>query len=520
MASDGPPLPSPTPQLASVTFGTPVTVNKNTFQAVVVRVAAREDLPEALGRIKRLPRFRRFQSFPCAVRVRYSPTANSSAPGINNESNPASPEEGQDRILSPKPILRPQPPSDGGDPVFESWEDDAQPGVGDRLLHLLQRWQVENVLLVVARRDSSLCQRLLGAELFRLALEAAKLSLEQYYLDSIKPSEAAKLELLENPAPVSSQPQVAPQAPAVCVMDSDTVPSWPKQHQPTSDGGGRKGAKQGRINHFMHRYSSPRSVHKADPLSPSSPSNNDAAAPVTVDSELAVDGSGTTGGIDWLDISRDEWLQLRSIRVPVKELHYLFMCLVVLLDAPPEQRAARKAAPTPKMQEEFTPSDFSWLRCREILHHSASWSPRLRELRGAMLAKSQASALRAIFQEPAFTSDSFVRISIASAKIFAWLQRLLDEYDEKGLGLLPNQQPDELPVVVDAGVAKTEPSTKSPRAKKQQPDGGNGSSKPHDDGVAQSSEFEGLLTLTRAFKPKIVDRGRLFGSNHNLSGSR
>ncbi|TYZ68592.1 hypothetical protein PybrP1_010080 [[Pythium] brassicae (nom. inval.)] len=52
----------------------------------------------------------------------------------------------------------------------ETWEDDGESGVGDHLLHL-QCWQVENVALIVARQDDSLCGRLIGAELFKLALQ-------------------------------------------------------------------------------------------------------------------------------------------------------------------------------------------------------------------------------------------------------------------------------------------------------------------------------------------------------------
>lgn len=492
---------------AGMTIGPTLSINKNTFVAVVVRVAACQQLSEAFDRVKSLPRLRHFQSFPCAARVCSSNNANGSTPAIHPEDSRESTTAG---FLAPKPALWPMPaPSNPSEIVYESWEDDQQLGAGDRLLHLLQRWQVENILLVVARCDSSLSRRLIGPEVYKLVLEAAKLALENYYLESMKPSEAAKLELLENSMPNATP--VQPQ-PTVCVMDTDTIPSWPKHHQPTSDGGGRKGVKQGRINHFMHRRESPRHAQSAL-KSPQSPSNNDVAtASSPTNCDLAVDGSGSSSGIEWLGISRDEWLQLRAIRVPVKELHYLFMCLVVLLEAPPELKASKKAAPTPKMQEEFIPSDFSWQRCREILHQSTTWGPRLHLLRGSTLAKSQVTAIRAIFQEPSFTSEAFVRVSIASAKIFAWLQRLLDQYDEKDLGIIPNQQAEESVTVISTNPAvETPPSPgrKSPVMKKPSPPD------------AKIGEFDGLLSLSRPPKtPKIVDRGRLFGNSHSLSGSR
>ncbi|KAH7467183.1 uncharacterized protein KRP23_11507 [Phytophthora ramorum] len=278
--------------------------------------------------------------------------------------------------------------------------------------------------------DSSLSGRLLGgAELYRLATEAAKLVLEQHYLDSV--AEAAKISVEVAAAEAAASPskqnqeRVQQVVPATCVMSSDTVPTWPKHHQPTSDGGGRKGAKQGRVNHFRHREMA------------AAERNQEAERAEKIESITSVISAKSTGSLEWLGISREEWRKLRSIRVPVRELHYLFMCLVVLLEPPIEQRDARKSKPTLKQHEQFVPSDFSWAHCRQVLHKASEWSHRLRAVRGSTLAPSQATALRAILQEPTFTESAFVRIAGgAGTKIFAWLQRLLDEYDERDLGLL------------------------------------------------------------------------------------
>ncbi|RLN68406.1 hypothetical protein BBJ29_007042 [Phytophthora kernoviae] len=416
------------------------------------------------------PRLRKFQEFPRASRVRIL---------TSNGSNPS------DSKLA------------------EESEDSTLIGVGDRLLYLLQRWQVTNVVVVVAHRDASLSARLLGgAELYKLATEAAKLALEQHYLDSVAEAakvaaEVAAVEKVNASEPEQQQQQHLQQViPATCVMSSNTVPTWPKDHHPTSDGGGRKGIKQGRINHFRYREAT------------DAEKNQEVEQPERILSENVVKLT-SGGGLEWLGISREEWRKLRSIRVPVRELHYLFMCLVVLLEPPIEQRGdGRKTKPTPKQQEQFLPSDFSWAHCRQVLHKSSEWSHRLRAVRGGTLAPSQSTALRAIFQEPTFTESAFVRIAGgAGAKVFTWLQRLLDEYDEKDLGMLRIDMP-------------------APSASAVEDDGEPNHQQEHEVVKHEQTEEKGspelraLRNVSKGLKSpsrkpfKIVDPGRLFGRHH------
>ncbi|KAG1709328.1 hypothetical protein DVH05_019970 [Phytophthora capsici] len=462
------------------TLGPQLLLKKNTFQGLVIPVAPLQQphdvsviVSEALAK---QPRLRKFQEFPRASRLRTASSKNNSESAVE---------------------------------LVEECDDSTLIGVGDRLLYLLQRWQVANAVLVVAHHDSSLSGRLLGgAELFKLATEAAKLVLEQHYLDSV--AEAAKLsaELIEAEAAIVSAIQQRQERsqqviPATCVMSSDTVPTWPKHHQPTSDGGGRKGVKQSRINHFQHRETA-----VAD-------RNQEVERAETILSKgvTSILSAKSTGNLEWLGISRDEWRKLRSIRVPVKELHYLFMCLVVLLETAIEQRDARKSKPTPKMQEQFAPSDFSWAHCRQVLHKSSEWSHRLRSVRGSTIAPSQAAALRAIFQEPTFTESAFVRIAGgAGTKIFSWLQKLLDEYDERDLGLLridilseTTSQPAVSPVFVEV---------KEDIAEQQETRG-----ELKHAGEQASPELRALQNVAKSPSPsrkqlKIVDPGRLFGKHH------
>lgn len=509
-------------------------MKKNTFQGLVMQLPDLSQVPQLLPNMKQVPRLRKFQCFPHALRIRQAATLSSNG-NSGSDGDPEAAEELQ-RTKTQCPCVSEDPG------LFESWEDDGEMGVGDRLLHLLQRWQVENVVLLVARQDDSLCGRLIGAELFKLMIEAAKLALEQYYMENAKPSDAAKMELMAT-APTCTpggpyQPLSArrrededgthlhhqqQQHAAVCLMTSDTIPSWPVNHQATPDGGGRKGVRQGRINHFLNRKTT---TNGSKPTKPKETQANNTALSVGMNQEDSQQELGDTsditrasGGIEWLKISRDELLKLKSIRVPVKELHFLFMCLVILLEKPHER--VIKAKPTQKMHEEFTPANFSWLKCREILHQSHDWSGRLRDLHGSKLVKSQVTALRAIFQEPSFSEDAFIRISVASVKIFSWLQRLLDEYDEMELGLRDHTSPQVPlpgldPPVLHASVSSSPP--KSPRPKQKlhprPPPPSSSSPVSHDkDEQLLTKEFHGLIGS--AAKPsvmKIVDRGRLFSN--------
>ncbi|DAZ99885.1 TPA: hypothetical protein N0F65_008628 [Lagenidium giganteum] len=475
-----------------VTLGPQLKLKKNIFHGIVVHLNDARKMPAMLASIRAMPRMRHVQTFPHALRVR-------------GQQDSGAPEEEETR--SARKYLRPTEDK----AVYEDWEDDGEAGVGDRLLHLLQRWQVENVVLLIARQDDSLSGRLIGPEVFKLMAESGKLALEEYYMDNAKPSDAAKLELLESTAGTSLTitPRDQHPTPAVCLMTSETVPSWPANHHPTSDGGGRKVAKRGRINHFLHKavqeQDKKASAQARSTLSVTA--NQDAMEMLALDDDL----HHQQGGVDWLGITKDEWNKLRGIRVPVKELHYLFMCLIILLDTPKEK--APKSRPVAKHEETYTPPSFSWVKCREILHRTPDWHDKLRQLRGATLTKDQVAALRSIFQEPNFTEAAFVRISVASVKIYTWLQRLLDEFDENELGL--NVQASPAPVEL---VTVSSPRVVSPRlSPKKQP------LQPHpppqdkhensEDG-SLSHELNSLVLRheTKPKGPRIVDRGRLFGN--------
>lgn len=473
----------------TVALGATLSAKKNVFQGLVMHVSEPESVAVVLKRLKAMPKLRKFEFFPRAWRVHAAATR------LNQ-----TPLDGASDSLK----------RDGEDTnVTEGCVDDQQISVGDRLLHLLQRWQVENILLVVARMDGSLSGRLIGPELYPLVMESAKLALEQYYFENSKPTEAAKLALLNppndgatlcDPVPGLKQQQQEVLHPAVCLLTSETVKTWPRKHQATSDGSGRKGDKQGRVNHFLH--AGPKKESEATRM----PNQDDLVVAGNVDVVHA------TSGVDWLSISRDEWLKLKSIRVPVKELHYLFMCLVILLEKPPEKII--KAKPKPKQFEEFTPSNFSWTRCREILHYAPAWEGKLRCLHGDMLTLSQATALRSVFQEPSFNENAFMRISVASVKVFTWLRRLLGEYDEMELGLR-NRDPTDAPEVI---LEESSPQ-KHLQQEQQQDKPVHHRPRPppamlDKDGEHFAKELQGLAANHHKQQFKIIDKGRLF-INHS-----
>ncbi|GLE01154.1 hypothetical protein PINS_up009984 [Pythium insidiosum] len=501
---------------AAVTLGPQVQLRKNVFQGLVLQLRDASQARELLERVRALPRVRRFQRFPFALRVR------------------------RDTALHPNALLPPSSVDDrnvskryrkSDDPALdEDWDDDDERGVGDRLLHVLQRWQVENVLLVVARRDDSLSGRLIGHELFKLVLEAAKLALEQYYVINVKATDAARLQLFEatNGARVIRTPRVEDPAASssssssgvavsasrprasVCLLSTETVPTWPANHEPSSDGGGRRVSKRGRINHFLHGRSASIPSPTVAPQS-SSPSTSEPR------DESNQEDVAMEDALDWLAVTREEWLKLRSVRVPLKELHYLLMCVVVLVDKPLEARPTPTF--TPKSDESFTPPSYSWTRCRDVLQRIGAWKDRLRVLRGASLARSQATALRAILQDPALDEEAFRRIGGASVKLFRWVQRLLDEYDEHQLGIPPDEPaPAPAPALSSEHQSLTSPSPAASGPVQPVPPSKARASvslaspprrSTQDSESALARELNALLTAGGASQPKIIDRGRL-----------
>ena len=90
----------------------------------------------------------------------------------------------------------------------EGSDDLGDVGAGKKMLHLLQRWDVKNVVLVVTRHDSDslhggefLASEKLGVQRYRIVLSRAKQVLEQCYLYNLRsniiPTEANSVPMPE-----------------------------------------------------------------------------------------------------------------------------------------------------------------------------------------------------------------------------------------------------------------------------------------------------------------------------------
>ncbi|RHY33313.1 hypothetical protein DYB32_001732 [Aphanomyces invadans] len=254
--------------------------------------------------------------------------------------------------------------------------DDGQTiGAGDKLLQVLRRWQVCNAVVVVNRLDRSLTGGLIGAQTYKLIVESAKLALEQFALDSLQPSEAAKLALQD----VSSNQNGAGVVPHLTVQEMTYAGA------PTNMVNGTvQRSKQGRINHFQGAQEG---------------ENNDRAM------------SNRPKSLERLGISKDDLAALKVVRMPPKELHLVLVCVGVLLHVP----------------------DLSWLGCQDMLN-SSSFCANVLRVRATNITKKQATRVRVILQEPQFTPELIRRVSVVGASLLAWVLQIMDAYDSMRLG--------------------------------------------------------------------------------------
>ncbi|KDO15731.1 hypothetical protein SPRG_18728, partial [Saprolegnia parasitica CBS 223.65] len=239
----------------TVSAGPPTTVSKNTVQGFVVPIKHSDDVSTVIADLQQQRALRRATHIAYAYRV-----IEMAADAPEKSSHPVA--ELYD--------------------VVEGMHDGGMFGAGDKLLYVLQRWDVHNVVLVVSRIDASYSGQLLGANTYKLLVESAKQALERFAVDSLEPAEAAKLAISELP----------PQLPPAKVAATTTNIAYEGGAYMVD--GVLQGAKQGRINHFL-----------ADRRSNQSQDCK----------------NETIRSLDALGISRDELTLLRAVRSPSKELH-------------------------------------------------------------------------------------------------------------------------------------------------------------------------------------------------------
>lgn len=140
--------------------------------------------------------------------------------------------------------------------VIEGCDDDGDPGMGERMLEVLSRWDVQNVLLIVTRWDDGLPHRL-GGQRFKVTLDRCKAVLEQCYLEALEAEEGPKVaRVAEPPAPLQGTDFVALRDGTVAkaadprVVDADSIP-WPEGHDHTRlENGYVMGERKSRVQHF------------------------------------------------------------------------------------------------------------------------------------------------------------------------------------------------------------------------------------------------------------------------------
>ncbi|KAH9116998.1 hypothetical protein AeMF1_009100 [Aphanomyces euteiches] len=329
-----------------VAFGPPLKSHLNVFQGFVLPVFSSEAVPDLVARLQAHPRLRLSTHLPYAY-----------------------------RIIGPSPERQQQDDSQEKELVTtESSHDGNILGAGDKLLQVLRRWEVCNAVVVVSRADRSLTGRLIVAQIYQLVVESAKLALEQFAVESLHPSEAAKLALHE----LGRSKESNEKEPHLTVQEMTYVGK-----QTRMVAGVVQGTKQGRINHFNQEN--------------------------TKDS---MENQGNRArSLEPIGVSKEEFASLKALRMPPKELHMVLVCIAVLLNE----------------------KDISWLGCREMLHHP-SFCTRVLHLDPTKLTKKQASRVRTILQEPQFVPELVRRVSAVGATLLTWVMQVMDMYDSTQLG--------------------------------------------------------------------------------------
>ena len=155
-----------------ITHGATRVWKKTKFQGHAAPVRYLEDVEYVINQLSQSPPWSTATSNPCAYRL-----AINAAAGSASQDSDETLDDVNDHI------------SRGGDgeeaTILEGRSDGNDPGVGDKLLYLLQRWEVQNVVLVVTSWDDGMKGRL-GAARYRIYLEEAKAVLEQCYLQSLQ----------------------------------------------------------------------------------------------------------------------------------------------------------------------------------------------------------------------------------------------------------------------------------------------------------------------------------------------
>nr|CCA16793.1 conserved hypothetical protein [Albugo laibachii Nc14] len=278
-------------------------------------------------------------------------------------------------------------------------------GMGDRLLHLLQRWDIENLILILGQRDASLsCRLMSGFEIYRQGLECAKHTLEEYLVAQMNTVDTAKLEIIETPR---------------SEMKDDTSQELPRKIV-------RPPAAKLRVKSDEGKYTKPSPIKTSIFVHPNA---------------KVEDSKGGLSDADriteWIGITSAEWVELQSTQQYTKELHLLLMCLVcvadrsITLDTITTKKLTNTMSNSSKLLDQDVPDSLKWIPCLKVLHQIYRDTSPVQKLHGSKLNSTQEQFLRAIFQLSHFDEKNMRSVSSACVKVYKWLEKLMIQYDER-----------------------------------------------------------------------------------------
>lgn len=285
----------------------------------------------------------------------------------------------------------------------EGASDDGDTGIGDKLLHLLQRWDVENVILAVSRDDSAsmVGGNFLGVRRFKVIMDCAKSVIQLCYLNAQS--------RLHDP-PVDSRPICSPEK-QHC-KDPPVQRSRPFRRNPVDfvsslpvdDCGQVQVSPRGQVNNFRQAATGQKLGVPKLKVQQRVLEQKDALAAVQM-----------SCGNDAPQLSAAQRSELRYIRHPPRQVELVLRCVCALCDSPLWLWAGEPAA--------VITSQLDWIDVRTALT-DLQFNLSLRRVRAQTLdpelLRSISMLLRACDLGP--KSFDIIRAkSVLAASFFSWI---------------------------------------------------------------------------------------------------
>lgn len=314
------------------------------------------------------------------------------------------------------------------DGLSEGVFDERDPGVGEKLMYLLRRWEVMNCLIIVTRRPSSMkppCN--LGMGRYKAILKCAKQVLELAYRDAdeakLTPEEdlatataravqkamedagaegreltQKEINKIEEAVELARTRRMIPTA-QICAA---SVP-WPAAHNPVR-GVTNLGEKKGRPAHFLAGRAS------AQSLSGESEIFDVLAQPDHMLPRPA-------NPVPPPPLSRADVIELCSMKCPPPGMQAALHLTATLLDV----------------------SDTSWAGCLKMMAQGAKFAKAISCIDITSLPIEAIDKVRQELQRPNFQPGYVRRESLTACVVLEWLIEMVQSYDRLTLGKRPTQ---------------------------------------------------------------------------------